>query len=58
MLTTIFRRGKQAGWHISAETLQIKADVKEDKKGQIVILASPDMNYKLHFLSMMVKFAL
>lgn len=50
MLTTILRGGKQAGWQFLAEMLQIKAGLKEDRKGQILILVSPDM-------SMMVKFA-
>lgn len=50
MLTAIFRGGKQAGWQILAETLQIKAGVKEDKKGQILILVSPYMSYELFLL--------
>lgn len=47
MLTSIFRGGKQAGWQILAETLQIKAGVREDKKEQILIIVSPDMSCEL-----------
>lgn len=38
MLATIFRGGKHASWQILAETLHKKVGVKEDTKGQILIL--------------------
>lgn len=40
MLTSVFRGGKHATWQILVETLHIKAGVKEDTKGQILILVS------------------
>lgn len=45
MLTAIFRGGKHASWQILAETLHIKAGVKEDRKGQILILVSSYRRY-------------